>query len=96
MKITMTNEVEKRDGETNGRKWLMRSQVGYIKLSEKEKYPRRVMIQLADNAQPYLEGEYEFGPETFQIGKFDKLELARVPVLYPVVAVAKPQARAAS
>jgi hypothetical protein len=96
MKITMTNEVERREGETNNRKWLMRSQVGYIKLSEKEKYPRRVMIQLADNAQAYPEGDYEFGPESFQIGKFDKLELARVPVLVPVIAVSKPQVKAAS
>lgn len=97
MKISMTNEVESKSGTTNGRNWTMKNQVGYIKF-EKEKYPRRVLIPLADNAQPYQEGEYEFATETFQIGKYDRLELARVPVLVPVQAAAtRPApARAAS
>ena len=46
-------------------------------------------ITLADEAKPYPAGHYTFGSGTLQVGKFDKLELARVPVLLPVKAAVK-------
>lgn len=41
-----------------------------------KKYPERIELLPPKGAQPYAPGAYTFGPESFYVGQFSKLELA--------------------
>lgn len=54
---------------------IVAEQRGYVQL-EGEKYPRPFRFTIPDGSVvPYQAGEYTISPRSFQIGKYEKLEL---------------------
>lgn len=67
-----------------GEKGMMRfrEQVAYLH-KPGERYPSPFSLSLGDRA-PFAPGRYRLAPESFFIGKFSKLEIARQIELLPV------------
>ena len=74
-----TREGKIKSGPRAGEDYSIRTQEAYV--HNGHAYPQRFKLQLPSNVTGYMPGFYTLAPESFLVGDYESLGLARAPVL---------------
>jgi len=66
----LTNEVQTRSGEKDGKRWVAHEQEAWIDLGKA--FPERILLRVED---PYPVGVYSLSPRSLRVGQFGRLEI---------------------